>query len=58
MNEIVLTHDDGTTVRLGKDAAVWTEPNGKESKEDRPLWPPRAYAARLVRIGFHRGERR
>ncbi|MDW5563959.1 MAG: hypothetical protein SA339_12125 [Methanomassiliicoccus sp.] len=54
MKEIILTHSDGTQVTLSKDVATWTEPNGHVVKEDRPLWPPKAYAARLVRQGFHR----
>jgi hypothetical protein len=54
VKEIVLTHSDGTTVVLGRDGAIWTEPSGRTVKEDRPLWPPRVYAARLIRLGFHR----
>lgn len=52
--EIVLMHSDGTTVTLGRGVATWTEPSGQVRREDNPLWPPKAYAARLVRLGFHR----
>jgi hypothetical protein len=58
MREIVLTHSDGTTVALGRDVATWTELSGKVVKEDRPLWPPRQYAARLCKLGFTRQERK
>jgi hypothetical protein len=54
MREIVLTHPDGTSVAIDRNAATWTEPSGHVIKEDRPLWPPKAYAARLIRLGFHR----
>jgi hypothetical protein len=57
MSDIVLAHSDGTIVKLGQDATVWTDPDGKVSTEDRPLWPPRVYAARLVRHGFKRERR-
>ena len=58
MISLILTHDDGTTVQIGRDGVVWTEPNGRVSREDAPLWPPKVYALRLVRRGFHRRERR
>lgn len=54
---IVLTHPDGTTVAINREVATWTEPNGHVIEEDRPLWPPKTYAARLCRIGFVRERR-
>lgn len=54
LKNLILTHPDGTIVAIDRNAATWTEPNGKVIKEDRPLWPPKAYAARLIRLGFHR----
>ncbi len=51
-----LQHPDGTKVRLSNGKAEWENWDHKRWTEDRPLWHPSAYAARLVRIGFHREE--
>ena len=49
----ILQHPDGTIARINPGGVVWVTPDGEEI-EDTLLWPPRAYAARLCRIGFHR----
>ncbi len=52
----VLQHQDGTTVTIHKDKAEWEKWDHKRWTEDLPLWHPSAYAAKLVRLGFHRKE--
>lgn len=52
----ILQHLDGTTMTLRESKVEWVDWDYERWTKDRPLWAPSAYAARLIRLGFHRKE--